>query len=106
LSWPDTVRWACLPKKSLSQSTPPAAVRGGLAASSVDTRNIWPAPSASDAVMIGVWIQKKPCSWKNRCTAIASVWRTRVTAPITLVRGRRCATSRRYSIVWRLGCIG
>ena len=56
--------------------------------------------------MIGVWIQKKPCSWKKRWIAIASVWRTRVTAPNMLVRGRRCATSRRYSIVCRLGWIG
>jgi hypothetical protein len=31
--------------------------------SSVETRNISPAPSQSLAVMIGVWIQKKPRSW-------------------------------------------
>ena len=37
---------------------------------------------------------------------MASVWRTRVVAPITLVRGRRCATSRRNSIVCGLGWIG
>ena len=47
--------------------------------------------------MIGVFTQTKPCSWKNRWIAWAMVWRTRVTAPMTLVRGRRCATSRRNS---------
>ena len=57
LSCPLTVRWASLPKKSLDQSTPPPAARGGLTMSSVDTRNISPAPSQSLAVMIGVWIQ-------------------------------------------------
>ena len=35
-------------------------VRGRFVRSSVDTRNISPAPSASDAVMIGVLTQKKP----------------------------------------------
>ena len=34
---------------------PPLALRGGLAGSSVVTRNIWPAPSQSLAVMIGGW---------------------------------------------------
>ena len=56
--------------------------------------------------MIGVWIQKNPRSWKKRCTAWLSVLRTRVTAPKVLVRGRRCATSRRYSNVWCFGEIG
>ena len=74
--------------------------------SSVDTRNISPAPSASDAVMIGVFTQKKPCSWKKRWIACAMVCRTRVTAPMTLVRGRRCATSRRNSSVCAFGWIG
>ena len=36
---------------------PPSGVRGRLARSSVETRNISPAPSASRAVTIGVWIQ-------------------------------------------------
>jgi hypothetical protein len=56
--------------------------------------------------MIGVWTQKKPRSWKKRWIGLARQWRTRVTAPKVLVRGRRCAISRRYSIVWRLGWIG
>ena len=41
----------------------PSGVRGRFAMSSVETRNISPAPSQSLAVMIGVWIQKKPRSW-------------------------------------------
>jgi hypothetical protein len=64
LSWPDTVRNAGLPKKSWVKSMAPSEVRGRFARSSVDTRNISPAPSASDAVIIGVWIQAKPCSSK------------------------------------------
>ncbi len=72
----------------------------------MDTRNISPAPSASEAVMIGVFTQTKPSSLKKRWIAIASVWRTRATAPNMLVRGRRCATSRRNSIVCGLGWIG
>jgi hypothetical protein len=57
--------------------------------------------------MIGVWIQKKPLLVEEPVHRHApGSWRTRVAAPITLVRGRRCATSRRYSIEWRLGCIG
>jgi hypothetical protein len=55
-----------LPKKSLLKSTFPASVFGRFAKSSVLTRNIWPAPSASAAVMMGVLIQKKPSSWKKR----------------------------------------
>jgi hypothetical protein len=43
---------------------------------------------------------------KKRWIAWASVWRTRVAAPITLVRGRRCATSRRNSSVCGLGWMG
>src|SRR5262249_782669 len=64
------------------------------------------AASASGAVMIGVLTQKKPCSWKKRWIAWAIVWRTRVTAPITLVRGLRCATSRRNSKLCAFGWIG
>ena len=54
-SWPDTVRLAALPKKSRLQSTPPSSVRGGFAGSMVVTRNISPAPSQSEAVMMGVF---------------------------------------------------
>ena len=53
--------------------------------------------------MIGVLTQRNPRSSKKRWVACASVWRTRVTAAITLVRGRRCATSRRNSKRVRLG---
>ena len=56
--------------------------------------------------MIGVLIQTKPFWSKKRCTACAIVWRTRLTAPMTLVRGRKCATSRRNSSVCGLGWIG
>ena len=42
----------------------PCSSRGRFARSSVETRNIAPAPSASLVVMIGVWTQKNPCSWK------------------------------------------
>ena len=56
--------------------------------------------------MIGVFTQRKPASLKKRWIAIASVWRTREVAPITLVRERRCATSRRNSIECGLGWIG
>ena len=70
MSWPDTVRNASLPKKSCAKSILPSGVRGRFARSSVETRNIAPAPSASDAVMIGVWTQKKPCSWKKRWIAM------------------------------------
>lgn len=48
-----------------------------------------PAPSASEVVMIGVLIQKKPCSVRIRWIAVIMVWRTRVTAPNRFVRGRR-----------------
>ena len=56
--------------------------------------------------MIGVFTQRKPFWSKNRWIACAIVWRTRVTAPMTLVRGRRCATSRRNSSVCAFGWIG
>ncbi len=74
--------------------------------SSVETRNMAPAPSASLAVMIGVWIQANPRSSKNRCSAIDRLCRTRVTAPKVLVRGRRWATSRRYSNECCFGATG
>jgi hypothetical protein len=54
LSCPDTVRLASLPKKSSAQFTFPSGVRGRFCMSSVLTRNIAPAPSASLVVMIGV----------------------------------------------------
>ena len=54
-SWPETVRFVALPKKSLEKSTLPSSVRGGSLGSRVVTRNIWPAPSASEPVMMGVW---------------------------------------------------
>ena len=56
--------------------------------------------------MIGVLTQKKSRSWKKRWIACATVCRTRAAAAITLVRGRRCATSRRNSSVCGLGWIG
>ena len=56
--------------------------------------------------MIGVLTQTKPRSSKKRWIACAIVCRTRVAAPMTLVRGRRWTTSRRYSSVCGLGWIG
>ncbi len=41
------------PKKSAAKSTSPPAVRGRFTRSRVETRNISPAPSASEVVMIG-----------------------------------------------------
>jgi hypothetical protein len=45
---------------------------------------------------------------KKRWIAIAAAWRTRATAPKVLVRGRRCATSRRNSsgVLLRLDRVG
>ena len=43
----------------------PQACAAGWRDSSVDTRNSSPAPSASEAVMIGVFTHKKPLSSKN-----------------------------------------
>ena len=70
-SCPETVRNVSRPKKSFVKSIAPSLVRGKFARSSVETRNRAPAPSASEAVMIGVWIQKKPFSSKNRWIACA-----------------------------------
>ena len=53
-SWPETVRFAGLQKKSLEKSTSPSLVMGGLAGSNVVTRNISPAPSQSLVVIRGV----------------------------------------------------
>ena len=103
MSWPETVRKVSRPKKSCAKSILPSGVRGRFIRSSVETRNSSPAPSASDAVMMGVFTQTKPLSWKKRWIDCAMVWRTRVTAPMTLVRGRRCATSRRNSSVCGFG---
>jgi hypothetical protein len=63
LSCPDTVRLAPVPKKSCEKSTSPPGVRGRFTRSSVETRNICPAPSASLVVMMGVCTQKKRRSW-------------------------------------------
>ena len=107
MSWPDTVRWVSRPKKSWPKSIPPPFdVRGRFVRSRVETRNMAPAPSASLAVMIGVWTQKNPRSSKKRCSAIDRQCRTRVMAPKVLVRGRRWATSRRYSNECCLGDTG
>ena len=54
-SWPETVREAGFPKKSLLKSTLPSSVMGSASGSSVVTRNISPAPSQSLPVMRGVW---------------------------------------------------
>ena len=106
LSWPETVSAACRPKKSWEKSTSPPGVFGTFTRSRVETRNISPAPSASLVVRMGVCTQKKPLRSKKRCTAIASVCRTRATAPKVFVRGRRCAMPRRNSIECCLGWMG
>ena len=49
----------------------------------------------------GVWTYTKPDSWKKLWIAPASVERTRATAAIVLVLGRKCAIVRRYSKLWR-----
>ena len=56
--------------------------------------------------MMGVLTHRNLRSSKKRWIACASVWRTRAVAPITLVRGRRWATSRRNSMVCGLGWMG
>jgi hypothetical protein len=48
------------------------------------------APSASEAVMIGVLTQKNPFSSKKRWIACAKLCDTRVAALITLVRPQMC----------------
>ena len=60
-------------------------MRGTLFKSSVETLNIWPAPSQSFAVMIGVWIQLNPFSWKKLCVAMERQFLTLVTAPNVFV---------------------
>lgn len=71
---------------------------GSLAAGMVVvTWNISPAPSQSEAVIIGVWMYWKPRSWKKRCVAYARLLRIRITAEMVLVRPRMCAMSRKYS---------
>ncbi len=62
---PLTVRLVSLPKKSSWKFTSPFSFLGGSSADNVVTRNISPAPSASLAVMIGVWRYKNPLSLKN-----------------------------------------
>ncbi len=81
LSCPDTVRNASRPKKSCAKSTLPSGVRGRFARSSVETRKSSPAPSASEAVMMGVLTQTKPSVAEEAVDRLASVWRTRVMAP-------------------------
>ena len=73
---------------------------------SVVTWNCSPAPSQSDAVTIGVLTYWKPCCWKKVCVAYASWFLTRVTAPMVLVLGLRCAMPRRYSRVCLFFCRG
>ena len=69
-------RLAC--RRSPARSRPcRRACAAGSRGRACETRNISPAPSASEAVMIGVFTQKKPSSWKKRWMAMASVWRTR-----------------------------
>ena len=46
---------------------------------SVVTRNWSPAPSQSDAVMMGEATHRKPCSWKKRWVACDRALRTRET---------------------------
>ena len=106
MSWPETVRNASRPKKSSAKSTAPCSVLGRLWMSSVLTRNMSPAPSASLAVTIGVLTQKNPFLVKKSWIANAAAWRMRATAPNVLVRGRRCACSRRNSRLCCLGWIG
>ena len=89
LSCPDTVRLAGLPKKSWLSSTLPFSVLGRSFISSVVTRNISPAPSQSEAVIIGVCTYTNPRSWKNECIAYAATLRTRKTAENRFVLGRR-----------------
>ncbi len=55
---------------------------------------------------MGVCTYKNPRSLKNKCVACANAARTRATAPIVLVRGRKCATPRRNSRVCRFFCSG
>lgn len=64
------------------------------------TENISPAPSQSAVVMRGVCTYWKPRSWKKRCDAYAHALRTRCTAPMKAVRGRRCPIERRNSLEW------
>ncbi len=74
--------------------------------SSVVTPNIAPAPSASEAVMIGVCTYRKPRSWKNLWIANDSAFRTRNTAPNVFERPRRCAISRKNSKLCPFFCSG
>ena len=53
------------------------------------TRNLSPAPSQSDDVMIGVGTYTNPSFWKKEWILPASTDRTRETAEIVLVRGRK-----------------
>mmetsp|Transcript_18601 Transcript_18601/g.33170 ORF Transcript_18601/g.33170 Transcript_18601/m.33170 type:complete len:238 (+) Transcript_18601:1179-1892(+) len=56
--------------------------------------------------MSGVCTYWKPLLVKNSCVAKARAERTRATALMVLLRGRRWAISRRNSKVWRFFCSG
>jgi hypothetical protein len=95
-----------LAEEVLAKSTSPSVVRGGFI--SVQGRD---AEQLAGALGVaggddGRVDPVEPFSWKKRWVAWARQLRTRVTAPKVLVRGRRWATSRRYSKLWRLGCTG
>ena len=96
------------PKKSCDEVHAAASRKcaGRIAGSRVETRNSSPAPSASDAVMMGECSRMKPRSWKKSWIARAAALRTRSTAPSVLVRGRRCAMVRRNSKLCRFFCSG
>lgn len=58
-----------------------------------------PAPSQSEAVMIGDCKYRNPSSWKNLCVAKASADRTLDTADIVFVRALKCAIVLRNSMI-------
>ena len=64
------------------------------------------AAAADAGLRTGVFTQTKSFWSKTPWIARAIAWRTRVTAPMTLVRGRRCATSRRNSSACAFGWMG
>ena len=96
-NWPLTVRCAGFPKKSWEKSTFPLSSLGKLFKSNEFTLNISPAPSASLAVIRGVFTYTNPFSWKNLCIAYASALLTRNTALNVLLLGRKCAIVLKYS---------
>ena len=99
-------RLAC--RRSPARSRPcRRACAAGSRGRACETRNSSPAPSASRR---GDDRRVDPDRSRARGRSGGSPARAcgarGVTAPNMLVRGRRCATSRRYSNVWRLGWIG